>query len=366
MCWPHFASGHKAGAALAAVKFILIDGRLHRDHVVWNVAAFYGLFMARLILAAKPALCSGITNGIRPGFGRGPSGMVFAEALIAIFLGVGFKIALVPAHFWCPEVFEGAGMDVTTFLSVASKSRADWRQLMRILVTLSARPAKRRPLRVAVPAAMPLIIGSLTALCGGVLELLSQINIKRLFAWSGHRPRRIHAAPVGMAALASPSHANIPGDPLTPAELLASPAAETLLFYLLMYLFMNGVLAVDRRRRHRAAAHRAPSDAPACRSASIKSFRRCLPGPSPPRKPAKMNFANSPPSPAAPRSLAATMLVFLLSLAGVPLTVGIWRRGRIKPAQRAVVRPRAGRSIGIAIAIFGVSTVVLAFFLLPA
>src|SRR5262249_55958128 len=41
-----------------------------------------------------------------------------------LLIGIGFKLAAVPFHFWCPDVFEGASAEVAAFLSVASKGAA--------------------------------------------------------------------------------------------------------------------------------------------------------------------------------------------------------------------------------------------------
>src|SRR6266851_4437177 len=41
-----------------------------------------------------------------------------------ILIGMAFKLAAVPFHFWCPDVFEGAAAEVAAFLSVASKGAA--------------------------------------------------------------------------------------------------------------------------------------------------------------------------------------------------------------------------------------------------
>ena len=48
-----------------------------------------------------------------------------AAVLVASFLvmaGIGYKIAAVPFHFWCPDVYEGAPTPLTAFLSVAPKA----------------------------------------------------------------------------------------------------------------------------------------------------------------------------------------------------------------------------------------------------
>src|SRR5438034_4898248 len=44
--------------------------------------------------------------------------------VLLILIGVAFKLAAVPFHFWCPDVFEGAPAEVGAFLSVASKGAA--------------------------------------------------------------------------------------------------------------------------------------------------------------------------------------------------------------------------------------------------
>ncbi|MCX8037570.1 MAG: proton-conducting transporter membrane subunit, partial [Candidatus Sumerlaeia bacterium] len=41
--------------------------------------------------------------------------------LIFLLVGLGFKMALVPFHSWCPDVYEGAPTAITAYLSVASK-----------------------------------------------------------------------------------------------------------------------------------------------------------------------------------------------------------------------------------------------------
>src|SRR3954451_22836485 len=41
-----------------------------------------------------------------------------------VLIGIAFKLAAVPFHFWCPDVFEGASAEVAAFLSVASKGAA--------------------------------------------------------------------------------------------------------------------------------------------------------------------------------------------------------------------------------------------------
>ena len=52
-----------------------------------------------------------------------------------LLVGLGFKLAAVPFHFWCPDVFEGAAAEIAGFLSVASKAAAV-ALTTRVLITL--------------------------------------------------------------------------------------------------------------------------------------------------------------------------------------------------------------------------------------
>src|SRR5205085_9427980 len=64
------------------------------------------------------------------------SGALLAVAVAGIIVGVGFKISAVPFHFWCPDVVEGASIDVSAFLSVASKGAA-LALLLRVLMVIA-------------------------------------------------------------------------------------------------------------------------------------------------------------------------------------------------------------------------------------
>ena len=63
--------------------------------------------------------------------------MVLAVGALMTMVGLAFKLAAVPFHFWCPDVFEGASAEVNAFLSVASKAAA-MALLVRFAISLSA------------------------------------------------------------------------------------------------------------------------------------------------------------------------------------------------------------------------------------
>ena len=94
--------------------------------------------------------------------------------VVLILVGVGFKIAMVPFHFWAPDVYEGAPTPVTGFISTASKT-AGFAVLIRLFITGLAGSEYWLPM-IAVLAVVTMTFGNLVA--------LAQTNIKRLLAYS--------------------------------------------------------------------------------------------------------------------------------------------------------------------------------------
>src|SRR5690606_9607878 len=68
-----------------------------------------------------------------PAFGENAVPLLLTMVLIVV--GFGFKLSMVPFHFWTPDVYEGAPAPVTAFLSVASKA-ASFALLMRFFVAV--------------------------------------------------------------------------------------------------------------------------------------------------------------------------------------------------------------------------------------
>lgn len=109
---------------------------------------------------------------------RGYFGTFNPLSLGVIFLvvvGVGFKISLVPFHFWAPDVYEGAPSSVAGFLSTASKA-AGFAVLMRLFMVGFPQMQEDWQLLLAILAALSMTLGNLVA--------LGQTNIKRLLAYS--------------------------------------------------------------------------------------------------------------------------------------------------------------------------------------
>ncbi|HWS23463.1 MAG TPA: NADH-quinone oxidoreductase subunit N [Anaerolineales bacterium] len=95
--------------------------------------------------------------------------------LFLLVVGLGFKISLVPFHFWAPDVYQGAPTSVAGFLSTASKA-AGFAVLIRILVIAFPQMAEDWQMLLAILAAISMTLGNLVA--------LAQTNIKRLLAYS--------------------------------------------------------------------------------------------------------------------------------------------------------------------------------------
>ncbi len=134
-------------------------------------------------------------------------------ALTFVLAGIGYKIASVPFHMWSPDVYEGAPIPITAFLSVASKS-AGFALFIRFFYTgfgsTGLMESVDWPLMLAIVSALTMTVGNLAA--------LPQQNVKRLLAYS------------------SIAHG---GYLLMGGVLRTSEGIGAILFYLIVYLFMN-------------------------------------------------------------------------------------------------------------------------------
>ncbi|MEP7133288.1 MAG: NADH-quinone oxidoreductase subunit N [Chloroflexota bacterium] len=92
-----------------------------------------------------------------------------------ILVGLGFKVSIVPFHFWAPDVYEGAPTPVAGFLSTASKA-AGFAVLVRLFFVTFSGFAVSWTIALAVLAAVTMTVGNLLA--------IQQTNIKRLLAFS--------------------------------------------------------------------------------------------------------------------------------------------------------------------------------------
>jgi NADH-quinone oxidoreductase subunit N len=156
-----------------------------------------------------------------------PTDPILVLALITTATGLLFKIAAVPFHQWAPDAYEGAPTSITGFMSVAGKAAA-WALLLRIFLDGIG------PLR---PLYLPLLVFvAIATMTGGNLAALTQTNLKRLFAYSSIA----HVGYMLLGLIAGDQH-NVNPDGI-----------KGILIYLLVYTFMNlGVFAVITSLRRR-------------------------------------------------------------------------------------------------------------------
>jgi NADH-quinone oxidoreductase subunit N len=192
---------------------------------------------------------------------RSPWDPVVVLALVTTSVGLLFKISAVPFHMWAPDAYEGAPTTVTAYLSVASTA-ASMAFLLRIFLgPLASSREAWEPLLAAVAVAT-LTLGNLAA--------INQTNIKRLLAYSS-----ISHAGYMLLGLVAGNDTGING----------------IAVYIMVYTFMNlgAFLVVVSLRRQNIIGEDLDD---------ISGLMRKSPG------------------------HAILMLIFLLSLAGIPPTAG--------------------------------------------
>ena len=206
----YLLAGYRKGnrrAAEASLKYVLF-GAVTGAMMTYGITFIYGLYGTLQLTDL-----AGLTKNHEPW-------AALSLAMVGLIIGIGFKISAVPLHFWCPDVFEGSTIEVTTFLSVASKGAA----LILLWRILEAMAAGHIANQLAVIVG---VLGAITATVGNVAAF-SQINIKRLLAYSS-----IAQAGYMMCVLSSVGHGN-------PASI-----AQALLLYLMIYAVMNlGAFAI--------------------------------------------------------------------------------------------------------------------------
>ena len=149
---------------------------------------------------------------------------VFYAALVMTLVGFAFKLAAAPFHLWAPDVYQGAPTPVASFIASGSKVAAFF-VLARIL--LSAFPGARGTASLGghLPGWAPLlmVLAVLSMVAGNVAAIV-QTNVKRLLAYSAIA----HAGYALLALLADRRH-----------------ALSALLFYTITYAFtVLGAFAV--------------------------------------------------------------------------------------------------------------------------
>jgi len=206
-------------AAEASLKYVLF-GAITSAIMIYGASLLYGYF-GTLDVAT-------LSGGIAQAYSEssGGSTVFVSTALFAFIVGIGFKVSAVPFHFWCPDVFQGASIEVTTWLSVASKA-AGLGLLLRMITVLVNGTSFVTPQTLDYMAQAIAVMAAVTCTVGN-LSAFRQTNLKRLLAFSSIA----HAGYMLMAAA-------ILWRPAAGIEATTHPAFSAILSYIIIYMLMN-------------------------------------------------------------------------------------------------------------------------------
>jgi NADH-quinone oxidoreductase subunit N len=192
----------------ASLKYVLF-GAASTGTMLYGLSLLYGMTGTTALPEVQRLLAAGVPEANRFA--------VYAIALLVI-VGFGFKIAAVPFHFWCPDVYQGAATPVTALLSVLPKAAGLGIALRFFYGTFSAPGATAWELEGAIDWPHLLMLVSVLTMTVGNVAALTQTNMKRLLAYSSIA----HAGYLLMGIVA-----------------LSQNGARALLVYLAAYLVMN-------------------------------------------------------------------------------------------------------------------------------
>lgn len=276
----------------AALKYVVYGGGA-AGVMLYGISLLAGKFGT----AYLPQLASAYVATVSQG------GVAFDPVLLLgtlfVMIGIGFKLAAVPFHFWCPDVFEGASAEVAGFLSVASKGAA-LALLARITMALGGlgtmaagvEPVSQKMVQTLIPA---LAVFAIVTATFGNLAAYMQTNLKRLLAYS------------------TIAHA---GYMLMGLACLNRDGVKAVLFYLIAYLLMNlGAFAIVAFLRNQTG------------SEELSSYRGLV--------------RRSP-------WMVITLSIFLLSLLGVPPLAGFVAKFQIFAALFKTAEGYASSAPGLA------------------
>ncbi len=170
------------GLETMAISFYILAGFLKPSQRSNEAAVKYfllGTFSLGLLLYGMSLLygATGTTSlaGIAESVANSGGSLLLSLAIILVAAGMGFKIAAVPFHMWAPDVYEGSPTPVTAFLSVGSKA-ASFAMLFRIFIEGLPGLAADWQLIFWVLAAITMTVGNIAA--------ITQTNTKRMLAYS--------------------------------------------------------------------------------------------------------------------------------------------------------------------------------------
>jgi NADH-quinone oxidoreductase subunit N len=207
-----------ARSSEAALKYFLFGG-MSAGFLLFGFSLLYGLSNSTSLMRIAGAIHGQILNPL------------LVIAIVTTVIGLGFKVAAVPFHFWAPDVYQGAPVPSAAFIASGSKvaSFFIFFQVMAIGFAGAEGSATWRHFTpgwvsiLAVVAALSMVLGNLVAIV--------QSSVRRLLAYSA-------IAHAGYMLLALLSH--------------TQQSLAALLYYVVTYAFATlgafGVIAVVEKR----------------------------------------------------------------------------------------------------------------------
>lgn len=194
---------YNPGAGESAMKYLLLGG-FSSAFLLLGISFLYGTTGSLIVseVLAQLSFTTANTDSLLSGLG-----------LIFLFIGLAFKVSMVPFHAWTPDVYEGAATPITAFMSVAVKLAA-FAVILKIFAGSFTFGNFDSVFQVIFG-----LFALITVIYGNSVAIV-QKNVKRMLAYSSIA----HAGYMGLA-LAPMSH--------------KIEAVQAVLFYGIGYIAMN-------------------------------------------------------------------------------------------------------------------------------
>jgi NADH-quinone oxidoreductase subunit N len=195
----------------ASLKYLLY-GAFSSGVMLYGISILYGLTGTLNIAGINQVLMQGSVNSL-----------ALLVSSLFILVGFAYKISAVPFHYWTPDVYEGAPITITAFLSVASKA-AGFAMMMRAFKvmfvdsSLMTLPAGAWGYVQGIHLQQALIVLAVLTMTLGNLVAVWQDNLKRMLAYSS-------IAQAGYMLLG--------------VLVLGNDGTAAVMIYFVVYLFMN-------------------------------------------------------------------------------------------------------------------------------
>ncbi|GAB4084460.1 NADH-quinone oxidoreductase subunit NuoN [Myceligenerans cantabricum] len=272
----------------AAAKYFLL-GAFASALFIFGVALIYGFGGTVRLTAVSSAAQQTLAQS-----GALPDGMstLYLTGVVLVVVGLLFKVGAVPFHSWTPDVYTGAPTPITGFMAAATKAAAAV-----ALVQVLWRAGFGMPPQVLEQLQLAVVVIAVLTMAVGTVVGAVQTDVKRLLAYSSiaHAGFIVTGA-VGFATLVD-GGAVVSGSQTAGGNVFAGETIQGILFYLLAYGVATvgafGVVSLVRERSADGVVLGEATDLTAWRGLGRRA-----------------------------PWLTAAFSLFLLSMAGIPLTAG--------------------------------------------